>query len=252
MGTDFSNSPLISIITPVLNGQDFLEDHIRMVQSQTYANKELIIIDGGSTDRTVDKLKSCGSAVDFWMSMPDQGIYDAMNRGIESANGRWLFFSGVDDCFFSNQILEQVFQNHEIAPATQLICGNVIRSDGKLVKSRFDRRLYYKNSLPHQGVFYRRDIFDGYRYGGYKKNGNFYFFKISGDYHLNFHLFASGAEHRIIDCIIMQCGRGRSMRGDVAGYVEEILIRHAFIGHWKSIVFDLLTVLRYIRRRFFV
>ncbi|MBC2714665.1 MAG: glycosyltransferase [Desulfobacteraceae bacterium] len=250
--SDLRKDPLISIITPVLNCEDLLENHIQMVKSQTYSKIEHIIIDGGSSDNTVDILKLKNNEIDYWISEPDQGIYDAMNKGVDAANGRWLFFAGVDDNFLSRQTLEQVFKRHKIAAATQLICGKVIRSDGKLIKSRFNNLLYYKNTLPHQGVFYRRDIFEDYRYSGFKKKNQHHFYKISGDYHLNLFLFMNGVKHQFLDCVIMRCGHGKSMAGSFTGYLEEIIIRHFFIGHSKSIIFDLLSVLRYFRQRFFI
>lgn len=247
--TNYIKNPLISIITPVLNCQDLLESHIRMVRSQTYSNWEHIIIDGGSSDNTVGILKSMSDQIDYWISEPDQGIYDAMNKGIDTANGRWLLFAGVDDKFLSSQTLEQVFKEYTINAATQLICGNVVRSDGEIIKSRYNKLLYYKNTLPHQGVFYRRDIFNKYRYGGFRIKNQHQLYKISGDYHLNLFLFMNGAVHQFIDTIIMHCGHGKSMTGSFTGYKEEMIVRHLFIGRAKSIVFDFLTVLRYFRRR---
>jgi len=249
---DLRKDPLVSIITPVRNGEDLLENHIHMVTSQTYPEIEHIIIDGGSSDNTVDILKSNSNIIDYWVSDPDQGIYDAMNKGIDAANGRWLFFAGVDDNFSSSQTLEQVFKKHKIDASTQLICGKVLRSDGKIIKSRFNKFLYYKNTLPHQGVFYRRDIFDNYRYDGFKIKNQHQFYTISGDYHLNLFLLSNGAGHQYIDCNIMHCGHGKSMAGSFTGYMEEVMIRHIFIGHYKSIVFDFLTILRYLRQRFLI
>jgi len=250
--TDLRKDPLISIISPVRNGEDFLENHIQMVSSQTYPEIEHIIIDGGSSDNTVDILKSKSHIIDYWLSDPDRGIYDAMNKGIDAANGRWLFFAGVDDTFSSNQTLEQVFKKYKIAASTQLICGKVLRSDGKIIKSRFNKLLYYKNTLPHQGVFYRRDIFNNYHYGGFKIKKKHHFYKISGDYHLNLFLLSNGAVHQYIDCQIMHCGHGKSMAGSFTGYMEEMMIRHLFIGYSKSIIFDFLTILRYLRQRIFI
>jgi glycosyltransferase involved in cell wall biosynthesis len=246
---DVSELPLVSIITPVLNCQDVLENHIRMVGSQTYKNREHLIIDGGSSDQTKEILKSESSRLAYWISEPDRGIYDAMNKGIDAASGQWLIFCGADDVFSGPEILEQVFVRHQIDKRARLICGNVIRGDGRKIRSRFSRRLYYKNTLPHQGVFYRRDIFDHYRYGGLKTSSGPYDFKVSGDYHLNFRLYATGAVHQPVDCTIMRCGHGRSMTGGFVGYREEIMIRHLFIGRFNSIIFDFLTLLRYLRRR---
>lgn len=246
---DMSGTPLISIITPVFNCRDLLEDHIRMVESQTYGNREHLIIDGGSTDGTVDILKSRNSRRLYWISEPDRGIYDAMNKGISAASGQWLFFCGADDAFWDSGILEQVFKNRRIDPQARLICGSVIRADGRKIRSRYSRWLYYKNTLPHQGVFYRRDVFDHFRYGVFEKGAAPYFYTVSGDYHLNFWLYATGAVHQPVDCTIMRCGHGRSMKGGFAGYREEIMTRHIFIGRFKSIIFDFLTVLRYLKRR---
>ena len=244
--------PLISIITPVLNGKELIERHISMVQSQTYPNIEHIIIDGGSTDGTVDILGKKNNEVAFWFSAPDKGIYDAMNKGIDAANGQWLLFAGVDDNFFGPETIEQVFNQHKMFQNAKLICGKVIRSDGKLIKSRFNKLLYYKNTLPHQGVFYRRDVFDKYRYGSFKKNNKHHFYTISGDYHLNLNLFSNKVNCQYIDEVIMCCGHGRSMEGDFTGYREEILIRHSFVGYPVSIFFDILTIARYLRSRYFL
>jgi glycosyltransferase involved in cell wall biosynthesis len=232
--------PRVSIITPVLNGRDMLESHIRMVAAQTYANREHIIIDGGSTDGSADILKSESCRLAYWISEPDHGIYDAMNKGIGAASGDWLFFCGADDRFYDAGVLARIFENQKIDERARLICGAVIRGDGRKIRSRYSKRLYYKNTLPHQGVFYRRVVFDHYRYGD---------FKISGDYHLNLYLFTQNAVHQTVDQVIMRCGRGRSLDGGFTGYREEMMIRHFFIGRAGSIIFDFLTFLRYLKRR---
>ena len=97
-------SPLISIITVVHNAGDALVRTIGEVRQQTYPHKEHIIIDGGSTDRTLEILRN-DSEIDLWISETDQGIYDAMDKGIEAADGTWLYFLGVDDVFNSRDTL---------------------------------------------------------------------------------------------------------------------------------------------------
>ena len=251
VGSDSDALPLISIIVPVLNSGKMLKNFIGQIKSQTYKKIQLIIIDGGSQDHTKEILQSMDQTVDFWLSEPDHGIYDAMNKGIDTARGEWLFFSGVDDCFACPEILETLFAKGRIAPGTQLICGNVLRGDGKITKSRFNRLLYVKNTVPHQGAFYRRDLFATYRYGCRDKFNQRVFYKISGDYHLNLSLFLNHIPHQYIDMTIMRCGRGRSLSGSFAGYREEIVIRHQLLGYGISILFDFLTLIRFFRKWFF-
>ena len=83
------NKPLISVVTVVFNGELFLEETILSVLNQTYDNIEYIIIDGGSTDETVDIIKKYEYAIDYWVSEIDEGIYDAMNKGGKVAEGRY-------------------------------------------------------------------------------------------------------------------------------------------------------------------
>ncbi len=82
--------PLITVITVVYNGEKYLEETIQSVINQTYPNVEYIIIDGGSTDETIDIIKKYEDKIDLWISEKDEGIYDAMNKGIYLATGQWV------------------------------------------------------------------------------------------------------------------------------------------------------------------
>jgi glycosyltransferase involved in cell wall biosynthesis len=110
----FEDKPLISIITVVFNGEKFLEETIQSVINQTYDNVEYIIIDGGSTDGTVDIIKKYEDKIDYWVSERDKGIYDAMNKGIDLACGKWVNFMNASDVFYSNQVLKHIFVNIKI------------------------------------------------------------------------------------------------------------------------------------------
>ena len=92
--------PLITVITVVYNGEKCLEETIQSVINQTYPNVEYIIIDGGSTDGTLDIIKKYEDSIDYWVSEKDKGIYDAMNKGIELAFGNLIGILGGDDIFF--------------------------------------------------------------------------------------------------------------------------------------------------------
>lgn len=90
-------NPKISIVTVVYNGELTLESTILSVVNQDYQDTEFIVIDGGSTDSTIDIIKKYESNITHWVSESDKGIYDAMNKGLQLATGDWLIFIGCDD-----------------------------------------------------------------------------------------------------------------------------------------------------------
>ena len=104
-----NNQPLISVITVSYNAASIIEQTILSVINQTYSNIEYIIIDGGSTDGTIDVIKKYQSKISYWISEPDKGIYDAMNKGIKIATGDWINFMNCGDSFYTNQIIEEIF-----------------------------------------------------------------------------------------------------------------------------------------------
>jgi hypothetical protein len=100
--------PLITVVTVVFNGEEFLEETIQSIINQTYDNVEYIIIDGGSTDGTLDIIRKYEHAIDYWVSEKDKGIYDAMNKGIKLATGDWVNFMNAGDSFFSIGVIQNI------------------------------------------------------------------------------------------------------------------------------------------------
>ena len=100
--------PLISVITVVYNAESTIENAIQSVLSQTYGNIEHIVIDGGSTDGTLDILNKFDGQISYWLSEKDAGIYDAMNKGMNLATGEIVGFLNADDYYFDDSVLEQV------------------------------------------------------------------------------------------------------------------------------------------------
>jgi len=103
-----SDGPLITIITVVFNGAATLEHTILSVVEQTYKNIEYIVIDGGSTDGTLNILRKYEDKIDFWVSEKDAGIYDAMNKGIALATGEYIGLLNSDDFFANSEVLEKI------------------------------------------------------------------------------------------------------------------------------------------------
>lgn len=107
----------VSVITAVLNARDTLADTVDSVSRQTHSDREHIIIDGGSDDGTVDVLRACGNSVTQWISEPDRGIYDAMNKGIRLAEGDIIGLLNADDVYADERVLERVvaaFREHDV------------------------------------------------------------------------------------------------------------------------------------------
>lgn len=95
------DNPLISVVTVAYNAVTTIEKTILSVINQTYPNVEYIIIDGGSTDGTVEIIKKYANKLAYWVSEPDNGIYDAMNKGAKVATGEWINFMNCGDSFFT-------------------------------------------------------------------------------------------------------------------------------------------------------
>nr|WP_314865784.1 glycosyltransferase family 2 protein [uncultured Flavobacterium sp.] len=119
------NKPKVTIVTVVYNDIDSIEETILSVINQDYNDKEYIIIDGGSTDGTIEIIKKYETRIDYWISEKDKGIYDAMNKGIIIANGEWVNFMNSGDYFFDHTTLSTIFSNISIDSGIHVLYGSV-------------------------------------------------------------------------------------------------------------------------------
>ena len=150
-------TPLISIITAVYNGSATIGETIKSISAQTFTNFEYIIIDGGSTDGTLDILRKHNDEIDYWVSAPDNGIYDAFNKGIDLAKGDWLYFIGADDRLFDNSVLEKVFSK---SIDSEFLYGNVfLEEEEEIVFGKFLPKNLYMQNICQQAIFYNKRLF---------------------------------------------------------------------------------------------
>lgn len=175
---------MISIVIAVYNGKATLQRCIDSVARQTYPYKELIVIDGGSNDGTVEVLKRNSEKIAYLVSEPDRGIYNAWNKALKVAQGDWVYFLGADDYFVDDHVLARVAPNLSGGSSRARVAyGRVdlVRKDGSVIAtfgSPWDRKRFFQlMTLPHQGVFHHRSLFEVH--GGFNEE-----FRIAGDYEL--------------------------------------------------------------------
>ena len=171
----YDDKPLITIVTVVFNGEQFLEETIQSVINQTYDNVEYIIIDGGSTDGTVDIVKKYEDRIDYWVSEKDTGIYDAMNKGIKVSTGTWVNFMNAGDKFVNLNVLKNI--NFNLYNKYVLIYGNKIQENKIIYPMKIHKLELGEIMACHQSMFFNKAILKNELEYQIK-------YKIYGDYEL--------------------------------------------------------------------
>jgi glycosyltransferase involved in cell wall biosynthesis len=144
----YEDKPLISIITVVYNGEKYLEETILSVINQTYDNVEYVIIDGGSTDGTLDIIKKYEDKIDYWVSEKDCGIYDAMNKGILATTGDWVNFMNAGDILYDNSVIINVVNS--------IVDEDLIYSDTYFTDNTLCKCDIKFNKIIHQSLIYKK------------------------------------------------------------------------------------------------
>lgn len=173
---------LVSIVIPAFNAGATLKACLESVLRQTLQDKEIIVVDGGSTDKTMEIIRDFSPRLAGWSSEADRGIYDAANKGLRRARGDWVYFLGADDLLSDDTALERMAPYLcNALPAVRVVYGRVamLGKDDEILailgspwpESR--KRLVSYMSLPHQGIFHHRSLFQehgefdpSYRTGG--------------------------------------------------------------------------------------
>lgn len=196
----------ISVIIPSFNCCAVLSKAIESIILQDYKNLQLIIIDGGSTDGTIDLLKKYHTNIDYWISEPDNGVYNAMNKGIAAAKGTWLFFLGADDELLPG-VISNIFNSVSFAN-NDIVYGKVIiKNKGKQLGRQTDYENLIELNIPHQAIFYRKSIFEKFK--GYNEK-----YKVLADYDLNLKIFEDQSLKKVFinTPISLFCNNGISNR----------------------------------------
>jgi glycosyltransferase involved in cell wall biosynthesis len=152
----YKNKPLISIVTVIFNDKGTFEETIKSVINQKYDNIEFIIIDGGSTDGTLDLIKKYEDKIDYWASSKDKGIYDAMNKGVDISSGDWIYFLGADDILYNVLHKLSIMLDSEYSA----VYGDVyMPKRHKLYNGEFNKLKLLFNNICHQSIFYNKSVF---------------------------------------------------------------------------------------------
>jgi glycosyltransferase involved in cell wall biosynthesis len=175
-----AEKPLVSIVTVVWNGAATLERTIQSVLAQKGPEVEYLVVDGGSTDGTLDLLRRYDDRIDLWVSAKDKGIYDAMNKGIALCNGEWVGLINADD-WYEPDAIQQVLAAVKHTPEVNVVHGDIwihypngtkkrkrARNSGFLLK-------YWEMVLNHPSFFVRRNFYQGRAFDPA--------LRVSGDHH---------------------------------------------------------------------
>jgi glycosyltransferase involved in cell wall biosynthesis len=174
------NIPFFTILTASLNNDSTIKQTVTSIKRQTFQNFEHIVIDGGSDDETLDTLKEVRESYNiFWTSEPDNGIPDALNKGLERANGRYIIVLQADDSFLKSNTLEDVYtklkSEHIDICSFPVILQHPVK--GRILRKPIARLWWnhFKFIFPHQGCFVHQRVFK--KIGGFREE-----FTINMDY----------------------------------------------------------------------
>ncbi len=241
------NGPLFSIIIPCYNAASTIGQTLDSILKQKLQDYEVIVVDGGSSDETINIVQSkIPKAITF--SEPDNGVYDAVNKGILNASGLYIYIIGSDDVLANENVLQSVAELQKVAP--DVIYGDVqyINKSNRLVPDRhfsqWSNNIYWKNTLHQQGCFYKKEIF--------KKALFNPTYKVLGDYDFHLFLFINSFSSARLNEVVAVCeAQGLSKRFEFALYREELEIKKKRLPLSLYILNIFWVRLKYVAKNFF-
>ncbi len=180
----------ISIITIVYNRAHCIEDCIQSVLSQTYHDIEYLVIDGGSTDGTTNIIERYQDKIDYYVSEKDEGIFDALNKGIKHATGDVIGILNSDDFFYSKETLSHIIEAFQYSKADLVYAKGLFVSEDNIQKIKriypsnpFNKFLLNFGWIPlHTTIFVKKEVFE--KYGNYNPG-----YRIASDYEISLRWF---------------------------------------------------------------
>ncbi len=237
--------PLITIITVVYNGAKYLEETIQSVINQTYPNVEYIIIDGGSTDGTLDIIKKYEEYIDYWVSEKDKGIYDAMNKGIDLAGGKWINFMNAGDGFWKEDVIEKVFLGKEYENVG-VVYGDTIVNYGNFIKkieSYEINSMFYIMPFCHQSCFILSNYMKKFKYDTK--------FKLAADFDFFVSLFNNRVQFKktlFPFSNVLHQGLSDKNRVQVLNEYRESLKKYGLLSNKVILFYDKKIMIEHIKR----
>ena len=208
--TEPSIRPLITFVIAVFNADKTLQQCLDSVTQQTNKNFELVVVDGGSTDGSLDILRSQARHFAYWKSEPDRGVYDAWNKALKQARGEWVCFLGADDYLWSNTVVEQLsVKLIDLPPQTSIAYGKIAlldRNDNVMFElgepwPKIESQFKKKMCLPHPAVMHRRTLFEAC--GAFDPA-----FRIAGDYEFLLRATKAQAPHFLGELLVTAMRQG--------------------------------------------
>jgi glycosyltransferase involved in cell wall biosynthesis len=227
------NLPLITVIVAVFNGADTLQRCIDSIAEQTYPDRELVVMDGGSTDGTIELLQTNNAKITYWETESDRGIYHAWNKALDRAKGEWICFLGADDHFADKTSLATLASRAR--PRAELVLGRIALVDekGRTLKLEGSpwnwKRMKRYQVIAHPATLQRWSLFE--EYGQFDEK-----YRIAGDYEFFLRL---GADVRTsyIERVVVYCrtgGASRSQLSHVLKEIRQIQSSHPEIGAYRA------------------
>lgn len=211
--SSMTNKPMITIITVVYNGARFLEKTIQSIIEQSYDNVEYIIIDGGSTDGTLEIINKYKDKIDILVSEKDNGIYDAMNKGLVLASGKWINFMNCGDYFFNTNVIEDISSALDVK--YKLVAGGFIRfwDDGRELK--YDAGLLKIGQMPssHQAIFFNGELAKLFPYNTA--------YKVGADYDVVCRMIGHDDAPRLSDVMVVRMNAVGFARDNYLTYLND-------------------------------